>query len=593
MPIRARSFPRSFRFLSLQLTSNFAAENCLEGQPLSVHGQDPGTSLMLMTTSSNSIRDLFTLQNSVSVGSLYRGFSASEALLVRQLPPQKKEDRKGKKKDAPRSFLAAVGAMHRAEHPNLARVRAYSRSKNRSSFVVWEGFGNTIPLTMRAALEGGGATRQQDTSVAFLDWAARWRVMTQVASALQYLHEEQRPTHPHGFLTSSRVILGKGGKPFLTDFCLCRHLEKPASITDDVYNFGVLLFELIRGQPLGKGEAPEQLVKKAVSLLTAGHVAELLDARLGGRFKEAELSGAVAAAAMCMQADALERPKMSLIVQTFNRSEALAQEMEDPFAFSLRKPSFNEGQVQVSMTNFLDDNLVECDVPEWASHGRGDVEMTARGGYLNTGANKGLEGQQNEGFERPPMTMQGASSIWGDSTEAFPIGTLNQGQNGSPVPGPPVEGDRSQGAKEPGMPLWGGRVQDQEGFERPPMTMQGAGSIWGGSSEESSSKEVEKRGQNKGSDQVPPGGGGLKGGVQGQGAHLWQERGLDENASDKYRSWMMGGELQMHPEHIKLGALLGQVGCFLNGLHDRNDRNEKPRFRLNPPMHSLLNEDRC
>jgi hypothetical protein len=559
MPIHARSFPRSFLCFSLQLTSNFAAENCLEGQPLFVNGQDPGTSLMLMTSSSNSIRDLFTLQSSVSVGSLYRGFSASEALLVRQLPPQKKEDKKGKRKDAPRSFLAAVGAMHRAEHPNLARVRAYSRSKNRSCFIVWEGFGNTVPLTVRAALEGGGVKRQQDTSVAFLDWAARWRVMTQVASALQYLHEEQRPIHPHGFLTSSRVILGKGGKPFLTDFCLCHHLEKPASVTDDVYAFGVLLFELIRGQPLGKGEASEQLVKKAVSLLTAGHVAELLDARLGGRFKEAELSGAVAAAAMCMQADALECPKMSLIVQTFNRSEALAQEMEDPFAFPSRTPSFGEGQ---AMTHFLDDNLAECNVPEWASRGGGDVEMTARGGHLNTGANKGLEGQQNGGFERPPMTMQGASSIWGDSTEASPVGSLNHGQNGSPVLWPPVEGDCNREVKGLGVPLWGGAgVRDREGFERPPMTMQGAGSIWGGSSEESSIKEIEKRGQNKGSGPVPPGGGGLKGGVQGQGAHLWQERGLDENVSDKYRSWMMGGELQMHPEHIKLGALLGQVGC--------------------------------
>ena len=125
--------------------------------------------------------------------------------------------------------------------------------------------------------------------------------MTEVASALQYLHEEHRPILAHGFLSSTRVILGKGGKPFLTDFCLCTYLDKPASIADDIHDFGVLLFELIRGHALGKGEAPQQLVRKAVSLLTTGHVSELLDVRLGGRFKEAELSGAVAAAAMCMQ----------------------------------------------------------------------------------------------------------------------------------------------------------------------------------------------------------------------------------------------------------------------------------------------------
>lgn len=187
---------------ALQMTSNFAIENCLEGQPLLVDGQDPQTSLLLMNSSSNSIRDLFTLQNTVTPGCLYRGYTPSTAVLVRQLPPRRKESQKKivprvrfpgfRRKQrvtaggalleqngvriGPQKFLAAVGAMHRAEHPNLARVRAYNRAKNRSCFIVWEGFGRTIPITVRDALDGGAVkafSGEQDAGALFLDWTAR------------------------------------------------------------------------------------------------------------------------------------------------------------------------------------------------------------------------------------------------------------------------------------------------------------------------------------------------------------------------------------------------------------------------------------
>jgi hypothetical protein len=355
-------------------------------------------------------------------------------------------------------------------------------------------------MSVRARLAGGGGglAANPKSGVPVLTWAERWRVMKEVALALEYLHEVHKPALPHGLVNSLRVLLAANGQAFLTDAGLSGYLTHFASTEGDVFAFGLLLFELIRGQALAANETANHLVKRAVSLLTTGHASELLDVRLGRLAREAELSGAVAAAAMCMQADALDRPKISLVTRTLQRSEELAQEMENS-VLSGHNSLQSDGAPVRDISKIFESSTA--------------ARLNALAGTGGSGFNLNPESLEMHeapkampvvpGFmSKAPITLVGASSIWGDIFNEEDVETL-------------VERLADRGATP-------GETSGRNGFSR------------------AVNGEVSRG--------------------EGREQERLVEKGLEERArSAKYRSWMMGGELQMHPEHIKLGTLLGQV----------------------------------
>lgn len=495
------------------MTSNFAAKNCVDGRPLLVDPEGNQDTFTLLVSNSGSILELFSNTSPGEGGSLYTGLASTGAILVRQLPSRSKLSKLGAAADK-QSFMATVGLLRTLNHPNLPQLLACHRSKNRACFLVHSMPGASKPVSVQARLAEGGERLGSNTGSGeppgpsgnplrareasgnpgkVMTWAERWRVMKDVALALEYLHEVHKPMLPHGMVNSSRVLLNSDSQAFLADAGLCGHLTQLASIEGDVFAFGLLVFELIRGRGLSTNETANHLVKRAVSLLTTGHASELLDKRLGREGREAELSGAVAAAAMCMQTDALDRPKMSLVVRTLQRSEELAHEMEQS-VLSGHNSLHSDGAPARDITRIFESSTA--------------ARLNALAGTGGVDKALGLETPQAKpevrdvvpGFmSKAPITLVGASSVWGDIFNEEDVDTLAErlAERGAP----PGETSGRDGVKD--------RVN---------------------------------------------------GGVSPRANAKAEKAASDEKArSAKYRSWMMGGELQMHPEHIKLGTLLGQV----------------------------------
>ncbi|XP_047317622.1 probable inactive receptor-like protein kinase At3g56050 [Impatiens glandulifera] len=77
-----------------------------------------------------------------------------------------------------------------------------------------------------------------------LDWGARLRIAMGIAYCLQHMHKLAPPIS-HGNLKSSSVFLTEDYATKLSDFSYCNEVTDPGS---DVYNFGVILLEIITGR---------------------------------------------------------------------------------------------------------------------------------------------------------------------------------------------------------------------------------------------------------------------------------------------------------------------------------------------------------
>lgn len=277
-------------------------------------------------------------------GVVYRGVLPEESLEV-AVKKFSRDNIKGKD-----DFLAELTIINRLRHKHLVRLLGWCH-KNGILLLVYDYMPN-------GSLDNHLFCESQNEKT--LGWHLRYKIISGVASALHYLHNEYDQKVVHRDLKANNIMLDSNFNARLGDFGLARALDNEktsyaemegvqgtmgyiapecfhtgkATCESDVYGFGAVLLEVVCGQrPWTKIAGFQLLVDWVWWLHREGRILEAVDERLGNDYVVEEAQRILLLGLACSHPIASERPKMQSVVQII--SGAVAVPYVPPF-----KPAF-------------------------------------------------------------------------------------------------------------------------------------------------------------------------------------------------------------------------------------------------------------
>ncbi|XP_015889493.3 probable L-type lectin-domain containing receptor kinase S.5 [Ziziphus jujuba] len=267
-------------------------------------------------------------------GVVYRGILPKENLEV-AVKKFSRDDLKGKDE-----FLAELTIINRLRHKHLVRLLGWCH-KNGTLLLVYEYMPN-------GSLDNHLFCGSSEHTT--LGWSLRYKIVSGVASALHYLHNEYDQKVVHRDLKASNIMLDSNFNARLGDFGLARALENgktsyaemggiqgtmgyiapecfhtgKATRESDVFGFGAVLLEVVCGQrPWTKRDSFQYLVDWVWCLHREGRIVAAVDERLGNNYVVEEAERLLLLGLACSHPNASERPKMQAIVQIISGSIAV------------------------------------------------------------------------------------------------------------------------------------------------------------------------------------------------------------------------------------------------------------------------------
>nr|CAD1827030.1 unnamed protein product [Ananas comosus var. bracteatus] len=235
-----------------------------------------------------------------------------------------------------REFCTEIAVIGNIRHVNLVRLRGFCAQGARR-LLVYE-FMNRGSLDRPLFGSGAGPV---------LEWGERMAVAVGAARGLAYLHSECDHKIVHCDVKPENILLADGGQSGLfttmrgTRGYLAPEWLANAAISDriDVYSFGMVLLELLRGRKnrsvrVSDGESGGGRAGRGVDggrvrrrrrrggvfsvagagAARAGRYQELADPRLEGRVVEEEVRRVVKVALCCLHEEPALRPSMAAMV---------------------------------------------------------------------------------------------------------------------------------------------------------------------------------------------------------------------------------------------------------------------------------------
>ncbi|MCO5586660.1 hypothetical protein L7F22_040602 [Adiantum nelumboides] len=200
-------------------------------------------------------------------------------------------------------------------------------------------------------------------------------------AGLDYLHNGCNPPIIHRDAKSSNILLNDKMEAKISDFGISRDYIRsetgapPASLIGsmgyidpeymssmkltekvDVYSFGVLLFEVVCGQPAifkDSSQKPINLVQWARTFINRGVMDEIVDVSLHGQYDVLSVWKVAEVALACVEFQSFKRPKMSEIYLDLEEAERL--ELESGERNAIDQPSvefpYNSNYSNLSYTH--------------------------------------------------------------------------------------------------------------------------------------------------------------------------------------------------------------------------------------------------
>lgn len=191
------------------------------------------------------------------------------------------------------AFYRELQLLGRLNHRHVVRLRGFSEGHNR--FLVFDQMENR---SLKECLHDPLRTP--------LNWRTRLQVAIDVAAALEYLYYFCDPPVFHVTVTSNNVMMDADFVAKLSDVSVVGHDSSEGSHAEEriqqrrtelVFQYGVLLLELVTGQSPGGGDG--ELVRWVQEPGFAGSMQRMVDADLGGTYDDGELRDLVIVARLC------------------------------------------------------------------------------------------------------------------------------------------------------------------------------------------------------------------------------------------------------------------------------------------------------
>ncbi|XP_034673901.1 MDIS1-interacting receptor like kinase 2-like [Vitis riparia] len=228
-----------------------------------------------------------------------------------------------------KDFVNEIRALTEIKHRNIVKLLGFC-SHSRHSFLVYE-------YLERGSL---GTILSKELEAKEVGWDTRVNIIKGVAHALSYLHHDCVPPIVHRDMSSNNVLLDSKYEAHVSDFGTAKFLKLDSSnwstlagtygyvapelaytmkVTEkcDVYSFGVLALEVMRGRH------PGDLISSLSASPGKDNVVlkDVLDPRLPPPTlrDEAEVKSVIQLATACLNGSPQSRPTMQMVSQMLSQ----------------------------------------------------------------------------------------------------------------------------------------------------------------------------------------------------------------------------------------------------------------------------------
>ncbi|CAM0948604.1 unnamed protein product [Alopecurus aequalis] len=229
--------------------------------------------------------------------------------------------------DESTDFLPEVQTLSKVHHKNLVTLQGYCQNKKCLALVY-----DYMPRgNLQQVLRGG----DEDC----LNWEQRLHIAFDAAQGLEYLHELCTPSIVHRDVKTPNILLDKNLVGIISDFGLSRafndahthistvaagtlgyldpeyHATFQLTVKTDVYSFGIVLLEIITGQPpVIMNPQPVHLPNWVRQKIAKGSIHDVVDKRLLDQYNVSSLESLIDIALDCVENASSNRPAMTEVV---------------------------------------------------------------------------------------------------------------------------------------------------------------------------------------------------------------------------------------------------------------------------------------